>query len=146
MAEPALTAGFVTEARDGLAKAPTVGRPPREHGWVPDGVEVRPEDLRRVARLLRDDTARVDAARGQAVSAAEATVGAAGDGPLAGAADPLAARLDALLRGVTSRVLESADALDAASTQYLDVDRAAAGELGAGGAPPVVLPRLEPPR
>jgi hypothetical protein len=113
---------------------------------VPDGVEVGPEDLRRVAHLIRDDAARADAAGGQAVAAAEATARAAGDGPLAGASDALAARLEALLRGVTSRVIENADALDAASTEYLDVDRTAAVEFGAGGAPPIVLPGLEPPR
>lgn len=113
---------------------------------MPDGVDVRPEDLRRVAGLLRGDAGRTDAAREQAVSATKATSAAAGDGPLAGAVDPLAARLEALLRAVTSRMIESADALDAASAQYLEADRAAAADLDRGGPPPILLPGLGPPR
>ncbi|WP_433027737.1 hypothetical protein [Actinomycetospora sp. CA-053990] len=113
---------------------------------MPEGVEVGPEDLRRGAGLLRDDAGRVDEAGGRLTAAAAATASTAGDGPLAGAADAFAARLEALLRAVMSRVLESADALDAASAQYRDGDRAAATDLGGDEAPPILLPGLEPPR
>jgi hypothetical protein len=113
---------------------------------VPEGVEVRPEDLRRGAGLLRDDAGRVDEAGGRLTRAAGATARAAGDGPLAGAADAFAARPEALLRAVTSRALESADALEAASAQYQDADRAAVADLGGDEAPPILLPGLEPPR
>ena len=112
---------------------------------MPEGVEVRPENLRRGAGLLRDDAGRVHEAGGRLTAAAGATASAAGDGPLAGAADAFAARVEALLRAVTSRVLESADALDAASVQYRDADRSAAADLG-GDEAPILLPGLEPPR
>jgi hypothetical protein len=121
---------------------------------MPEGVEVRPENLRRAAAQLHDDAARLGPAVDQATDGAGAAAGAAGDGPLAEAADALAARLLMLLGAVTVSVTESADALDAASAQYLATDRAAARSLGgpavepgAGDAgPPIVLPGLEPPR
>jgi hypothetical protein len=100
---------------------------------VPEGVDVRPEDLRRGAGLLRGDAGRVGDALGRAVDGASAAATAAGDGPLAEAADALAGRLDALLRAVTGSVTECADALDAASTRYTATDV-------------IVLPGITPPR
>ncbi|MDD7967090.1 hypothetical protein [Actinomycetospora lemnae] len=109
-------------------------------------MDVRPEDLRRGAALLRDDAGRVGAALGPAAEGAATTATGAGDGPLAEAADALAGRLDALLRIVTGSITECADALEAASTEYLATDQGTAAGLGEPGAPPVVLPGLEPPR
>ena len=114
---------------------------------MPEGVEVRPEDLRRGAAQLRDDAGRLGAVVGQATHGAGAAAGAAGHGPLADAADRLATRLDALLRAVTGGVTGCADALDAASTRYLGTDQGGAAALGdTAGAPPIVVPGLEPPR
>ena len=118
---------------------------------MPEGVEVRPEDLRHGAGLLRDEAGRLDACRGQAMSGTEATASAAGDGPLEGAASAFGEPLTSLLEGVTRSVTECADALEAASAQYLAADHGAATRLGrpdsaTAGAPPVVLPGLEPPR
>ena len=111
---------------------------------MPEGVEVRPEELRRGAGQLRDAAGRLGAAVGQASHGADATGNAAGDGPLAEAASTLAARLDALAHAATGNVIGCADALDAASTQYLALDQGGAARLD--GAPPIVLPGIEPPR
>jgi hypothetical protein len=116
---------------------------------MPEGVEVHPDHLRRVAAQLRDAVGRLGAAAGQAADGAGAAANGAGDGPLAQAADVLAARLDVLLGAVTGNVTDGADALDAASTQYLVTDQAAARDLGgAGGAPgsgpPILVPGLAP--
>ncbi len=116
-----------------------------------EGVDVRPEDLRRGAGRLRDDGDRLGAAASQAANGVIATASAAGDGPLAEAADALAARLQTLLGAVSSSVTDCADALAAASTQYLAADDGAATGLGgstdaSGGGPPIVVPGLEPPR
>jgi hypothetical protein len=107
-----------------------------------EGVDVRPEDLRRGAAQLRDDVGRLGAGFGQAASGVASVATGAGDGPLAEAADVLAGRLDALLRAVAGSVTDGASALDAASTQYLAMDRPPASS----GVPPIVLPGLEPPR
>ncbi|MDF2978265.1 MAG: hypothetical protein K0S40_2993 [Actinomycetospora sp.] len=107
-----------------------------------EGVDVRPEDLRRGAAQLRDDAGRLGASSRQAVDGGTSVVTAAGDGPLAEAADALAGHLDALLRAVTGSVTDCASALDAASTQYLAMDQ----PLVPTEAPPIVLPGLGPPR
>jgi hypothetical protein len=111
---------------------------------MPEGVEVRPEDLRRGAGRLRDDASHLGLAGAQAVDGVLAASGAAGDGPLSDAATTFAERVDALVRAVSGSVTDCAAALDAAWTQYLATDQAAG--LGAGGAPTIVLPGLEPPR
>jgi hypothetical protein len=118
---------------------------------MPEGVEVGPEDLRRVALQLRDDAGRLEAAVGGAVDGIGATASGAGDGPLAEAADALAARLQMLLGAETDSLIESAGALDAASAHYLATDQAAARGLGGpvgtpGSGPPIVLPGLGNPR
>jgi hypothetical protein len=107
-----------------------------------EGVDVRPEDLRRGAALLRDDAGRLGAAVGRAADGTGSVASGAGDGPLVEAADALAGRLDALLRAVTGSVTDCAAALDAASEQYVALDQAA----GPGDAPTVVVPGLTPPR
>jgi hypothetical protein len=109
---------------------------------VSEGVDVRPEDLRRGAALLRDDAGRLGGAVGGAADGVGSVATGAGDGPLAEAADALAGRLDALLRDVTGSVTDCASALDAASTRYLAMDQPHAPS----GAPPIVLPGLEAPR
>lgn len=122
---------------------------------MPDGIDVRPEDLHEGAGRLRDDAGRLAAGTASAVHAATVAAGAAGDGPLEGAANALAARLDTLLRAVAGSMTDCADALDAASTRYLAADRGAAAAVDVAGAgpegdtrsgPPIVLPGLEPPR
>ena len=107
-----------------------------------EGVDVRPEDLRRGAAQLRDDAGRLGTAVGRAADGVGSVATGAGDGPLAEAADALASRLDALLRAVAGSVTDCASALDAASTQYLAMDQPPVPS----GAPPIVLPGLEPPR
>jgi hypothetical protein len=107
-----------------------------------EGVDVRPEVLRQGAVQLRDDAGRLGAGFGQAAIGVASVATGAGDGPLAEAADALAGRLDALLRAVVGSVTGCASALDAASTQYLAMDRPRAPS----GVPPIVLPGLEPPR
>ncbi|WP_433782383.1 hypothetical protein ACQPX6_21125 [Actinomycetospora sp. CA-101289] len=109
---------------------------------MPEGVDVRPEDLRRGAALLRDDAGRLGAAVGRAVEGVAAVATGAGDGPLVEAADALAGRLDALLRALTGSVTECAAALDAASAQYVALDQPA----DPGDVPPVVVLGLTPPR
>lgn len=116
---------------------------------MPEGVEVRSDDLRRVAAQLRDAVGRLGAAAGRAADGVGAAASGAGDGPLAEAADMLAARLHVLLGVVTGSVTEGADALDAASTRYLATDREAASDLGGpgtarGSGPPVLVPGLAP--
>jgi hypothetical protein len=109
-----------------------------------EGVDVRPEDLRRGAGWLRDDAGRLSACLGPAVSGTHAAASASGAGPLEGAAGELGARLSSVLLGVTRSVIECADALEAASTHYVTGDHEVAADLGRP--PPVVLPGLEPPR
>ncbi|MHC1561431.1 type VII secretion target [Actinomycetospora sp. C-140] len=109
-----------------------------------DGLEVRPEDLRRGAGLLRDDAGRCRAALARSAAGATAAAGAAGDGPLEDAATTLAGAVDTLLRAVTSSITGAADALDAASTRYRATDEQTAA--GLDGGPPISLPGVAPPR
>jgi hypothetical protein len=107
---------------------------------VPDGFDVRPETLRRAAAELRTDAGALENARATAGAAAQQAAGAAGSGPLTGAAQDLAAGLDQVLDAVRLSIDGSADALDATAAQYLTTDGSSASRLDG-----IPLPGLDPP-
>lgn len=107
---------------------------------MPDGFDVRPEQLRRGAADLRADADGLDDA-GLAVGAAMDEVSeAAGPGPLAGAASELAASLDRSVQAVCESVTDCAGALEAAGAQYLT------GDAGSASGLDDVLPGFDGPR
>ena len=108
---------------------------------MPDGLDVRPDALRRGAADLRTDSGALESARATAGAAAQRAAGAAGSGPLAGAAHDLAAGLDQSLRALRQSIDGSADALDATAAQYLRADGSSALRLDG-----IPIPGLDPPR
>ncbi len=108
---------------------------------MPDGFDVRPETLRRGAADLRTDAGGLDAVRGMTTAAAQQTAGAAGTGPLTGAADEFGALLARTIDAARRSIEDCAGALDASATQYLTSDADSASRL-----PGVVMPDLDPPR
>jgi hypothetical protein len=108
---------------------------------VPDGFDVRPEQLRRGAADLRADADGLDAAALQAGAAVDQISEAAGPGPLAGAASELAAQLDRAVQTIRDSVTDCAAALEAADAQYLTSDT-----LASSGLDGVVLPGFDGPR
>ena len=106
---------------------------------MPDGFDVRPEQLRRgTADLRADADALADA--GLAVgTAVDQVSGAAGWGPLAGAASELAAQLDRAAQAIHASLVDCAGAVEASSKQYVTGD----GQAGAG-LDGVVIPGVGP--
>jgi hypothetical protein len=109
-------------------------------GWVPDGVDVRPDTLRRGAADLRGDAGELDGARRTAGSAGQQVATAAGTGPLSGTAADLAAALEKVLDDVRHGLGDSADALDATASQYVITDADTASRLS-----DVPVPGFAPP-
>lgn len=95
---------------------------------MPDGFDVRPEQLRRGAADLRADADGLGAAARALGAAIDQISAAAGQGPLAGAAAELAARVDRAVKTVRASLEDCAGALEASSTTYLTGD----GRAGAG--------------
>jgi hypothetical protein len=130
----------------GLGHGPSSAEPhpPRcaacDAGPVPDGFDVRPDALRRGAADLRADAGAIESARATASEAVQQTAGAAGTGPLTGAAYDFAAGLDRALNALGRRVEDCAAALDADRLQYLVGDRSSASWLSG------TVPGAEPPR
>ena len=108
---------------------------------MPDGFDVRPEQLRRGAADLRADADGLDDAAVQARAVIDQVAGACGPGPIAGAASELAAQLDRALTAIRASPAECAGALEASSTQYLTSDRQAGAGLDG-----IVIPGFSGPR
>jgi hypothetical protein len=100
---------------------------------VPDGFDVRPEQLRRGAADLRTDADDLDDAVLRAGAAVDQVAGACGPGPLAGAAGELAEQLDRAVAAIRASVEDGAGALDASSVGYLASDGRASSVFGAPG-------------
>ena len=108
---------------------------------MPDGFDVRPETLRRGAADLLGDAGAVEIARSAAVAAAQQAAGAAGTGPLAGAAHDLSADLERAAAALRESITDSADALDATAAQYLTADKNSGSRLDG-----IAVPGFDPPR
>lgn len=108
---------------------------------MPDGFDVRPEQLRRGAVDLRSDADSLDDAALGVGAAFDDVSAAAGPGPLAGAASELGSQLDRAVRAIQASLVDCAGALEASSAQYLSSDRRAASGLEG-----VVVPGLTGPR
>lgn len=95
---------------------------------MPDGFDVRPEQLRRGAADLRADAEALDDAGLRLGAALDQVPGAAGPGPLAGAAADLAAMLDRAVQAIRASLDDCAGAVEASSAQYVTSDaRTSAG-------------------
>ncbi|NMO93218.1 hypothetical protein [Actinomycetospora sp. TBRC 11914] len=103
---------------------------------MPDGFDVRPEQLRRGAADLRADADGLDDAALQAGVAVDDVAAAAGAGPLAGAASAFSSQLDRAVQAIVGSLTDCAGALEASSAQYVTAD----GQAG------VVTPGLGGPR
>ncbi len=108
---------------------------------VPDGFEVRPEQLRRGAADLRSDADGLDDAAFRAGDAVDQVAGACGPGPLAGVAADLSAQFDRAVQAIRASLLDCAGALEASSAQYVTSDVGSSSALDG-----VVIPGVEGPR
>lgn len=108
---------------------------------MPDGFDVHPEQLRRGAADLRADADGLDAAALDLGAAVDEVSGAAGPGPLVGAASEFAAQLDRAVQAIVGSLTDCAGALEASSAQYVTSD----GQAGVG-LDGVVLPGVGGPR
>ena len=96
---------------------------------MPDGFDVRPEQLRRGAADLRRDAEGLDDASVDLGAAVEQVAAASGEGPLAGAAAEFSAQLDRALQAIRSSLVDGAGALEASSAQYMAADGQASSAL-----------------
>ncbi|MCD2197889.1 hypothetical protein LQ327_31420 [Actinomycetospora endophytica] len=108
---------------------------------MPDGFDARPAELHRGAAGLRDDADALDQAGDQVGTALEQAGGAAGAGPLAGAATEFADQLDRVVQATLASLADCAGALDTSANQYVLDDTGAASGLGG-----VMLPGFDRPR
>lgn len=108
---------------------------------MPDGFDMQPEELRQSAAGLRNDASQVDGARGQAIAAAQTAAGAAGTGPLTGAAYDFASAVDKAVGTALRSVADTAHALDVNAATYQRSDGAASHRLS-----DVPLPGFDGPR
>jgi hypothetical protein len=104
---------------------------------VPDGFDVRPEQLQQGAAGLRGDAGQVDGARGQVSAAARSAAGAAGTGPLTGVANDFASLIDTAVGAILRGLEDTADAVDVAAASYESSDAAASRRLSGGSLPGV---------
>jgi hypothetical protein len=96
---------------------------------MPDGFDVRPEQLQQGAAGLRNDASQVDGARGQVSAAAQSAAGAAGTGPLTGAAYDFASQIDKAVGAMLRNIEDTANALDTAAASYQSSDAATSRRL-----------------
>jgi Excreted virulence factor EspC, type VII ESX diderm len=108
---------------------------------VPDGFDVRPEQLQQGAAGLHTDASQVDEARGQISAAAQSAAGAAGTGPLTGAAYDFASQIDKAVGAMLRSIEDIAHALESAAANYQSSDAAASRRLSG-----VALPGFDGPR
>ncbi len=106
---------------------------------MPDGFDVRPEQLRRGAADLRADADGLDDAGLSVGAAVDQVSGAVGWGPLAGAASELAAQFDRAVQAIRASLLDCAGAVEASSAQYVTSDEQAGAGLGS-----VLIPGVGP--
>ncbi|GLZ51328.1 type VII secretion target [Actinomycetospora sp. NBRC 106378] len=97
---------------------------------MPDGFDVRPDQLRAGASALRGDVSGVNAARGRAGAAAQSAAGGSGEGPLAHAANELSSQLDKAVDAIERSVTATAAAIEAAAGNYQTSDAAASRSIG----------------
>jgi hypothetical protein len=107
---------------------------------MPDGFDVRPEQLRRGAADLRDDAGRLGDAASDAGAAVDQVTHAAGPGRVAAAAADFSLQLDGAMRAIHASLLDCASALETASTQYLVGDDHVSSTLTGGAVPGVGRP------
>jgi hypothetical protein len=96
---------------------------------VPDGFDVRPEQLRRGAADLRADADSLDDAALGVGAALDGVASGAGVGPLGGAASELGSQLDRALQAIQASLVDCAGALEASAAQYVSSDGRAASRL-----------------
>jgi hypothetical protein len=96
---------------------------------VPDGFDVRPEQLGRGAADLRADADSLDDAGLQIGAAFDEVAAGAGVGPLGGAASELGSQLDRALQAIRASLADCARALEASAAQYVSTDGRAASRL-----------------
>jgi hypothetical protein len=108
---------------------------------VPDGFDVRPEQLQESAVGLRGDASQLDEARAQVSAAAQSAAGSAGTGPLAEAAYDFAAQIDSAIGAMLRGLQNTAHAMDATAAGYESSDAAVSRRLSDGSLPGFDGPR-----
>ena len=96
---------------------------------MPDGFDVRPEQLRQGGADLRADAEGLDDAALGLGAAMDQVAAASGPGPLAGAAAEFSAQLDRAVRAIVASLTDCAGALEASSAQYAATDGEASSAL-----------------
>lgn len=94
-----------------------------------EGFDVDLPVLRENAAAMGNDAGTIDTAAGNASDALDSVGAAAGDGPLAGAADALSAQMSSALGFVRRNVDATGAALNAAAGNYQSSDAAASRRL-----------------
>lgn len=108
---------------------------------MPDGFDVRPEQLQQSAVSLRDDASQLDEARGQVSAAAQSAARSAGTGPLTEAAYDFAAQIDDVVGATLRDLQDTAHAMDDPAASYESSDAAVSRRLSAGSPPGFAGPR-----